>query len=242
MSFTWIPFYKELSKKLLQFRYNRKPLVDWIYDNLQGYINHLKDDSQGTRVDDIDPFTTYAIFNRGITVEKRIIICQKFKEYLDISVSVPEDFDAIPVMNTQRTNFMAFKENRKDGDIERFWKLFEAAVNNEDIEQPYNALMNQFLVKYNITMGLFWIRPDKYLGLDSTNYRYLKSIGITYDNTKFLPYNEYDRVMTELKNKMQTGEIKESNFAEFSYNAWMQLSDVKDDTLDNKINKKKNKD
>lgn len=49
MSFTWIPFYKELSKKLLQFRYNRKPLVDWIYDNLQGYINHLKDDSQGKK-------------------------------------------------------------------------------------------------------------------------------------------------------------------------------------------------
>lgn len=79
MSFTWIPFYKELSKKLLQFRYNRKPLVDWIYDNLQGYINHLKDDSQGKRVDDIDPFTTYAIFNRGITVEKESLYVRNSK-------------------------------------------------------------------------------------------------------------------------------------------------------------------
>lgn len=41
--FTWIPFYKKLSTKLLQFRHNRTPLVDWIYANLQGHINHVKD-------------------------------------------------------------------------------------------------------------------------------------------------------------------------------------------------------
>jgi hypothetical protein len=30
MAFTWIPFYKELAQKLLQFRNDRKPLVDFI--------------------------------------------------------------------------------------------------------------------------------------------------------------------------------------------------------------------
>ena len=186
MNFSWTSFYTELAQKLLQFKANRKPLIDWIYNNLEGHVNHLKDDSQGTRVDDIDPFTVFAIFNRGITHEKRIIICKKFKGYLNILAPVPVDFDAVPVMNAQRTNFMAFKESRKDGDIVRLWNLFEAAVNDRSIELPYNALKDQFLIKYNITMGLFWIRPDKYLGLDSTNYRYRKSFGITYDNTKFL--------------------------------------------------------
>lgn len=38
MAFTWIPFYKELAQKLLKFRNNRAPLVDWIYNNLQGHI------------------------------------------------------------------------------------------------------------------------------------------------------------------------------------------------------------
>lgn len=242
MGFTWIPFYKELSKKLLQFRNDRKPLVDWIYDNLQGYINHLKDDSHGTKVDDIDPFTTFAIFNRGITHEKRINICQKFKEYLDISAQVPEDFDAIPVMNTQRTNFMAFKENRKDGDIDRFWNLFEAAVNDKDVESSYNALKGQFLVKFNITMGLFWIRPDKFLGLDSTNQKYLNSLGITFDNTKFLPYSEYERVMKELTNIIRSGEIEESNFAEFSYTAWQKTNDFKNDNSNNNKRTIKGKD
>lgn len=244
MNFSWTSFYTELAQKLLKFKNNRKPLIDWIYNNLEGYINHLKDDSQGTKVDDIDPFTTFAIFNRGITHEKRIVICQKFKDYLNISAPVPEDFDAVPVMNAQRTNFMAFKENRKDGDIDRLWNLFEAAVNDGSIEHPYNALRNQFLIKYNITMGLFWIRPDKYLGLDSTNKRYLQSIGITFDSNSFLPYNEYDRVMKELKNKMITGEIEESNFLEFSNNAWQHIRGAKEkeDISKERRNKKKDKD
>ena len=49
MTFTWIPFYKELAQKLLHYRDNRKPLIDWIYYNLQGYIGHLKDDTDGRR-------------------------------------------------------------------------------------------------------------------------------------------------------------------------------------------------
>ena len=41
MAYTWIPFYKEMSQKLLQFKNDRKPLVSWIYDNLDNYVNYL---------------------------------------------------------------------------------------------------------------------------------------------------------------------------------------------------------
>lgn len=82
MAFTWIPFYKEFAQKLLQFRSNRKSLVDWIYTNLDSNcIKHLKDAPDGRHVSDVDPFTVMAIFNRGITDNKRIDICTKFKEY-----------------------------------------------------------------------------------------------------------------------------------------------------------------
>ena len=48
MAYSWIPFYKELSQKFLQFRSNRKPLVDWIYDNIDGsLIKHFKDAPDG---------------------------------------------------------------------------------------------------------------------------------------------------------------------------------------------------
>lgn len=234
MAYTWIPFYKEFAQKLLQFRNDRQPLIDWIYNNLEGYINHLKDDPKGTRVADIDPFTVYAIFNRGITHDKRIDICQKFKRYLNITADVPKDFDGIPVMNTQRTNFMAFAERRKQGDIDRLWNVFTDAVLGRDIEESYNALNGQFLIKYNLTMGLFWIRPDKFMPLDGTSQSLLNTLGITFDNSKFLLYNDYKSVMDKLDKKMQTESLGYTNYAEFSYTAWTLLdSNSKEDIKPN---------
>ena len=225
MAYSWIPFYKELSQKLLKFRNDRQPLIDWIYSNIKSeYIKHLKDAPDGRRVADIDPFTVYAIFNRGIAHDKRIEICQLFKNYLGASAPVPKDFDGIPVMNTQRSNFMAFANKREKGDIERLWNVFEDAVLGKDIENSYNALEFQFLVKFNLTFGLFWIRPDSYLPLDSRSQSMLESIGITFDNTKFLRYKEYRDVMNRLDEKMQKGALGFTNYAEFSYAAYLKTS------------------
>lgn len=225
MAYTWIPFYKELAEKLLQFRNDRQPLIDWIYSNINSeYIKHLKDAPDGRRVADVDPFTVYAIFNRGISHDKRVEICQTFKDYLNVSASAPKDFDGIPVMNTQQSNFMAFANKREEGDIERLWNVFEAAVLGKDIENSYNALEHQYLVKFNLTFGLFWIRPDLYLPLDSRSQNMLNSIGITFDNTKFLRYKEYKEVMNRLDVKMQTESLGFSNYAEFSYIAFLNTS------------------
>ena len=105
--FTWIPFYMEFSQKLLQYRNDRKPLIDWIYGNLDGsLIKHFKDAPDGRRVPDTDPFTVMAIINRGITYKKKIELCKQFKSFLNISVPVPQDFSGVPEMNNQRSNYM----------------------------------------------------------------------------------------------------------------------------------------
>lgn len=221
MAYTWIPFYKELSQKLLQFRNDRRPLIDWIYSNIKSeYIKHLKDAPDGRRVADIDPFTVYAIFNRGITDDKRIEICTQFKSFLNISSSVPQDFDAIPIMNAKQSNFMAFADRREEGDLERLWNVFELAVLDKNIEDAYNALSHQYLIKFNITFGLFWIRPDKYLPLDGNSQDLLASLEIKFDRTKFLPYHEYERVMKELNEKIDFGSLGYSDYAGFSHAAY----------------------
>lgn len=235
MTFSWIPFYKELALKLLQFKGNRTPLVNWIYENLDGYINHLKDNPEGKRVSDIDPFTVYSIFNRGITNDKRIDICNKFKIFLKVESPVPHDFDAIPIMNAKQSNFMAFEKDREEGDIDRLWNLFEDAVMDKSIENSYNALAHQYLIRFNITFGLFWIRPDKYLALDGHNQDLMESLGISFDKRKFLPYNEYERVMESLKDKMRNEAHEYSDFAEFSYEAYKQKEGE-----NNKSNKNQN--
>ena len=223
MAYTWIPFYKELSQKLLQFRNNRKPLVDWIYSNIDGsLIKHFKDAPDGRHVSDTDPFTVMAIINRGIAYKKKVELCKQFKSFLDISEPVPQDFAGVPEMNNMLSNFMAFEEDREEGDIDRLWDLFECAVLDKDIEKAYNALNGQFLIKYNITMGLFWVRPDKYLALDGNNKEKLISLGIASFNGKFVPYNDYVDIMKRLDEKMASGEVSSTNYAEFSHSAYKQ--------------------
>ena len=239
MTFSWIPFYKEFAQKLLQFKNDRKPLVNWIYGNIDGsLIKHFKDDPDGRRIPDVDPFTVFALFNRGINVDKRNEICTKFKTYLNIAAPVPTDYHGIPVMNNQRSNFMGFEERRQAGDIERLWNLFEDAVLDKDIEKSYNDLNGQFLIKFTITMGLFWIRPDKYLALDGNNREKLIKLGIASFNNKFVPYNEYVGIMKRLDEKMMSRELECTNYVEFSHMAYNDDSDEQDALKEGVISQK----
>ena len=223
MAYTWIPFYKEMSQKLLQFRNNRGPLVDWIYGNIDGsLIKHFKDAPDGRRVPDTDPFSVMAIINRGISYDKKVELCKQFKSFLNISEPAPQDFAGVPEMDNRRSNFMAFEEKRKEGDIERLWNLFECAVLGKDIQKAYNALNGQLLIRYNITMGLFWVRPDIFLALDGNNKDKLVSLGIASFDGKFVPYDEYVGIMERLDAKMASGEVPCSNYAEFSHTAYKQ--------------------
>lgn len=72
---TWIAFYIETAKKLLNFKTDRKPLLDIIYSLDKKHVGYIKTDDGG-RVNDIDPFTVFGIFNRGISHDKRFELCR----------------------------------------------------------------------------------------------------------------------------------------------------------------------
>lgn len=128
MKFSWIPFYKELADKLLQYRHDRKSLLDLIYSNDGSFIiNYLHDENgENDKCKDIDPFTTIGIFNRGISEENRFKAATKFKDILSIKADIPTDFYGIPVLNNQKSHFFGFRNKRKKDDIENLWRLFEA--------------------------------------------------------------------------------------------------------------------
>lgn len=92
-------------------------------------------------------------------------------------------------------------------------------VNDENFEEEYNTVIKQFIIKVNITMGLFWIRPEKFLAFDRTNRQYLKEqYGIKLPN-KAPEYSEYMKILDSINKKMASGEIKENTFYELSANA-----------------------
>lgn len=221
MKFTWIRYYKEFAEKLLRFRNDRKPLLKLIYDNKDTlFVNYLHDEKgSDDLLTDIDPFTTFGLFNRNIKLQNRFISTKIFKELLDIESEIPKDFDGIPVLNNQKSHFFGFRSHRHNNDIENLWDLFVKVINGEDYEDAYNKVITQFIININITMALFWIRPDDFLALDSTNRKYLKEqYGV--ELPKRVPqYSEYMKLLNEIKQMMSNNKIKEKTFYELSANA-----------------------
>lgn len=170
-------------------------------------------------LEDIDPFTVFGLFNRGIKHENRINSAKLFKNILDIKADIPKDFEGIPVLNNQKSHFFGFRSHRGKNDIQNLWNLFIKVVNDESFEEEYNTVIKQFIIKVNITMGLFWIRPEKFLAFDRTNRQYLKEqYGIKLPN-KAPEYSEYMKILDSINKKMASGEIKENTFYELSANA-----------------------
>lgn len=222
MSFTWVPYYKEFAEKLLQYQENRADLCRLIYDyEDELLINYLHDEGgKDDRFTDIDPFTTFGLFNRGISKKNRASSAALFKRLLNISADVPSDFDGVPILNNQKSHFFGFRQDRKPDDIENLWRLFVKVVKKEDFENEYNALLGQFLIGVNITMALFWVRPEDFLAFDSSNRAYMKRrYGIVLPN-RAPAYSAYMSILNDIKKKMKEDVIKEKTFCELSANAY----------------------
>ncbi len=219
-TFSWIPFYKELANKLLKYRHNRKELLNYVYTLDSKFVGYLHEED-GRPLEDICPFTIIGIFNRGTTNENRIVVAKQFKHFFNIKSSVPSEFGGIPVLNNQKSFFFGFSDKRKTDDIENLWHLFEKALQSPyDIEEVFDKVITQYVIKINITMGLYWILPEKFIALDSRNRNYLHEYGIDVKN-QVPEFSDYLSLIQNIQNKMQSGEIREKNFPEFSYSAWL---------------------
>lgn len=224
-NFTWVPFYKELAEKLLACKDNRKPLVDFIYSNdgLSAYVDYLHNEDK-TKFNDIDPFSFFAIFNRQIGNDTRSKIISLIKRHFDIKADVPDDYNGIPVVNNQRSFFIHWGDLFSES-CNRIWSLFISFMGGATFDKEFNALMNSKGIGIAMaTMPLFWIKPEKYLALDSNNKRYLRRCGV--ESALVNDYSSYMSLLDDVSNKIKTREIDSNSFLDFSYNAWI-LNDEK---------------
>jgi len=177
-TFDWIPFYEELADKLVAFRAEQQELVQFLEklraDGLK--ITPLGDkDETGRRfpLAEIDPFTFFGSFNRGVVKETRIRILQAAKVKFKVVAPAPTDFAGIPILNNQKSWFFAYQADRKPGDIDRLWEVFTRALGQSPLADPdfaraFDDALTVRNTNVNLTMGLFWIRPKTFLSLDST--------------------------------------------------------------------------
>lgn len=228
-NFTWIPFYKELAQKLLAYKDKQNELIDFL-EELKNYwlptisLVDMDDDGKDVRLDAIDPFTFFATFNRGITDDNRQKIIEKVKTKFNVISECPTDFSGIPVINNLKSWLFSFKKDRSAEDIPSLWKIAENAINNsDDIDANlFNSCLNiKGVGATYLTVGLFWLNPDKFAACDKVITGYLKENGLVFDGVKsFVDYSTYLHVIKNL--------MPDKPYYELSYSAWLKSENIKE--------------
>ena len=239
MQYDWIDFYIEFATKLLPFKNDRKSLIRKIYAvyNIAG-ISVPKLES-GDEIIDIDPFTIFGTFNKEITNANRIAILNGIASEFGIAANVPGNFDGIPVLNNLKATFYGFKDGRKANDIDNLWSLFEVALaladndtedNRQKFSEAYDKVHDQLCIRWNITMGLYWIRPYTFINLDSRNRWFISDaqnmpgefVVAAEKKLKKVPYAaDYLEIKDLCKKALDAGEYGYKNFPDLSYMAWV---------------------
>lgn len=239
MQYDWIDFYTEFATKLLPFKTDRKTLIQKIYavyDTVGISVPKLE---SGDEIIDIDPFTIFGTFNKGITNANRIAILNGIASEFGIAATVPSNFDGIPVLNNLKATFYGFKDDRKANDIDNLWSLFEVALaladndtedNRQKFSEDYDKVHDQLCIRWNITMGLYWIRPYTFINLDSRNRWFIADVQnmpgefvvAAEKKLKKVPFAaDYLEIKDLCKKALDAGEYEYKNFPDLSYTAWV---------------------
>lgn len=237
--FQWTEFYMELASALLPYKNNRSELIAKLRTIFADAGMNFPFKERGKEVyEDICPFTVFGSFNKGITNANRIALLEQFAKQFSIKAAVPTEFDGIPVVMNLSAWFFAYKENRGEHDIDNLWDLLEKAIaysdeastdNKNAFIAVYDTVIKQKMIKWNITMGLYWARPYTFINLDSTNRAFITDVDnmphyfttIFSDINKGLPDGRNYLFMCEqAKNALNQKEYEYHSFPELSYYAW----------------------
>lgn len=116
-------------------------------------------------------------------------------------------------MNNIKSWFFPYQYDKYPDHIPTLWRVFQLALGkkpleNNEFRESFDRAQSFWGVNVNLTMGLYWIRPDTFLNLDSTNREY-PNIKIPGSG---LTANFYIRTLKKMANRGKS-------FPELSYAA-----------------------
>lgn len=252
--FQWTSFYMELASALLKYKNNRSELIGILKTIFSDAEMNFPFKEKGKEVyEDICPFTVFGSFNKGITNANRIALLEQFAKQFSIKAAVPTEFDGIPVVMNLSAWFFAYKENRGEHDIDNLWELLEKAIaysdeasadNKNAFITAYDTVSKQKMIKWNITMGLYWVRPYTFINLDSKNRVFITDVDSMphYFTTIFSDINKgipdgtsYLFMCEQAKNALKQKEYEYHSFPELSYCAWKNNQETPDEPATNRV-------
>ena len=188
MSFSWKPIYREIAERVRPFSSRSPELAALVIEMRREGLKVIptRDLEVGDveiEIEDIDPFSFFACFNRNATDANRQQILSWLKRRWGLESAVPEDFNGLPLVNPQRSWYMLYKKNRKAEHIPLLWRFYETLF---DLDSPFEldtSLFDQCCLipgvkPTNLTMGMFWIRPDLFFALDRKNLSKAEILGL----------------------------------------------------------------
>lgn len=233
--YSWVKPFKDVSLQLLNYRNNRKLLLDIMYSILTDIGKFSEDDEKNCnfdkrngkrcKYDDFDPFSfmnRLAIYSE----DKRSEFIQRFSEKTHVRIDIPTDYNGVPSVNPQKSCMLCFGDDRQKSDVDDLWELFEAAIKlpaDQSLEKKfveyYNLCLSKPNCKFNLSSCLFRMDATYYISLDETNRKFIEKemnikINKVPDGKRYLDLLK--RMKSELIN---TG--KYTSFADFSYHAYL---------------------
>lgn len=221
-SYQWIAFYETLADKLLEYKDKRNELFDLMkkmasQQQLMSYLHFENEDWWEPRKHQIDPFSVIGVINRGLTDTNRNLLAEAFAESFDIKVPVPTEFNGIPLLNNLNSFFSS---------IDEVWDLFIYALKfsktksfTEEFKTAFENAVSKNGLAY-ITMGLYWIRPNVFMPLDTNSCKFVFShYGIVAPSGN-CSGDEYLNFLDLLRNKLSK-QSQGLSFPEISYTAWI---------------------
>ena len=237
--FRWARFYQAIADGLISHRADRRPLIEFL-QQLQSSVEGLgllsgdqfADGSKGF-IQDIDPFTLFGLFNRGISDRNRQAIAAAIAQFLGVQEPVPENFDCIPVLNNLNSWFFPYAKSRDPAQIDLLWQVFESglAVAEGDTElaidafrYDFNSAMAHPWVAWNLTFGLYWCRPWSFPSLDGKVRNYVSEklrLPIGRNGPKgYCSAADYLNLIDALKQRFEEPDFSIHSFPELSLEAW----------------------
>ena len=238
----WIEFYKEFANKLLEFKNNHKELINKlksVFEHINIKIPKIFEEK------DIDPFTVFGLFNKGMFDRMNIIegIADKFQ----INSKTPEEFYRVPTLFPLSAILFNMTDKSKNEDIKNLWNVFEAAINYADNKTNENkeAFINAFDLakdikgnKWKLTQGLYWIRPFNYINLDNPSRKFIIENNIIPDYNKYLSDanktmingEEYLTICDKLIESINNNNYEFKDLSELSFSAYYTINIIQKNT------------
>ena len=181
--FDWQEFYEELADRLRAYREDHAMLLQKIIRAHERAGVNFPRNGKSWDVNDIDPFSVFALLNRRITEDKKIALLSEVKKEFNLYAKVPDCFSGIPLADNRKA-FLFPGGAKASQYVHGLWRMFEVAMDYAAGKCSREAFCNQYshtekqpIVRINLTMGLFWIRPEFYINLDGCNMEFIFESG-----------------------------------------------------------------